>query len=169
VQSAVRSILVYRIFHGVIQSAVGIIYVMANGKGLEDSEDAKLKHLELIHNVIARLAGNSFWLKGWSVTLVAAIFAVAAKDAAVTLLSVAIIPTLAFWGLDAFYRGQEYIFREMHKDVVAGKLALMSMETCTYEKKWRGWLGDLFSRSVWPFHLPIIFVVVIVVISRLVG
>ena len=142
---------------------------MANGKGLEDSEDAKLKHLEFIHNVIARLAGNSFWLKGWSVTLVAAIFAVAARDAAVSLLSVAIMPALAFWGLDAFYRGQECIFRDMHEDVVAGKVALMSMDTKAYEKKWQGWLGDLFSRSVWPFHLPIILVIVVVVISRLVG
>jgi hypothetical protein len=140
---------------------------MANGRSLEDSDDARLKHLEFIHNIIARLAGNSFWLKGWSVTLIAAIFAVAAGDVTVYLLFVAILPALAFWGLDAFYVGQERIFRDMHKDAVAGKLALMCMETSEYEKKWEGWVGDLFSRSVLPFHLPVVLVVIAVaVISR---
>jgi hypothetical protein len=35
----------------------------------------KEKHLELIQAVISRMAGNSFLLKGWSVTLAAALLA----------------------------------------------------------------------------------------------
>jgi len=136
---------------------------MAADRRLRDSDDAKLKHLEFIHNVIGRLAGNSFWLKGWSVTLVAAIFAVAARDATGSFLWVALVPAFAFWGLDAFYRGQEHVFRDMHDDVVAGDVDLMSMETCKYEKGPVGWLGDLFSRSVWPFHLPLVVVVAVVI------
>ncbi len=42
--------------------------------------EAKLKHLELSQGVINRMAGNSFLLKGWSVTLVSALFALSAKD-----------------------------------------------------------------------------------------
>lgn len=138
---------------------------MAQDRRLKDTDDAKLKHLEFIHNVIARLAGNSFWLKGWSVTLVAAIFAVAARNATASLLWVALVPAFAFWGLDAFYRGQEHVFRRMHDDIVAGDVDLMSMETCKYEKGFLGWLGDLFSRSVWPFHIAMV-VVVAVAINR---
>ena len=40
----------------------------------------KRKHLELVQGVINRMAGNSFMLKGWAVTLVAGIFALAGKD-----------------------------------------------------------------------------------------
>ena len=36
--------------------------------------DNKIKHLELIQGIINRMAGNSFMLKGWAVTLVAGIF-----------------------------------------------------------------------------------------------
>ena len=36
--------------------------------------DAKLKHLEMIQGVINRMANCSFLLKGWSVTLIAALF-----------------------------------------------------------------------------------------------
>ena len=41
------------------------------------------KHLELIQGVINRMAGNSFHLKGWSVVLVSALFALAASNAKV--------------------------------------------------------------------------------------
>ncbi len=40
----------------------------------------KIKHLEFIQIVITRMNVNSFFLRGWSVTLVAALFALAAKD-----------------------------------------------------------------------------------------
>ena len=39
------------------------------------------KYLEFIQQTITRMANNSFLLKGWTVTLSAAIFALAAKDA----------------------------------------------------------------------------------------
>lgn len=41
-------------------------------------DDNKVKHLEMIQAVINRMAQNSFLLKGWSVVLTAAIFALAA-------------------------------------------------------------------------------------------
>src|SRR5215212_7467415 len=109
---------------------------MTDDRSPSNLSDARLKHLEFIHNVISRLAGNSFWLKGWSVTLIAAIFAVAARDATVYLLFIAILPAVAFWGLDAFYVGQERIFRTLHEDSVAGEVDVMFMDTSKYEKKW---------------------------------
>lgn len=42
--------------------------------------EKKLKHLEFIQDMISRMAKNSFALKGWAVTLVAALFALAAKE-----------------------------------------------------------------------------------------
>ena len=40
----------------------------------------KRKHLELVQGIINRMSSNSFMLKGWAVSLVAGIFALAEKD-----------------------------------------------------------------------------------------
>lgn len=42
--------------------------------------EKKFKHLDLIQGIINRMASNSFMLKGWAVTLMVGIFALASKD-----------------------------------------------------------------------------------------
>lgn len=79
--------------------------------------EGKLKHLELIQGVINRMAGNSFALKGWAVTLVAGIFALASKDADKIYFLIAYIPILVFWGLDSYYLLQERLFRSLYGKV----------------------------------------------------
>ncbi len=60
-------------------------------------------HLEMIQSIINRMATNSFHLKGWSVTLVAALFALAAKDSTPVFVYLAYFPAFAFWLLDGFF------------------------------------------------------------------
>ena len=54
--------------------------------------EKKIKHLEMIEAVIERMAKNSFQLKGWAMTLVAAIIALSAKDADRRFILFGIIP-----------------------------------------------------------------------------
>jgi len=42
--------------------------------------EIKLKHLEMIQGIINRMAGNFFLLKGWCITLISALFALAANN-----------------------------------------------------------------------------------------
>ncbi len=42
--------------------------------------ERKIKHLEFIQIVISRMNSNSFLIKGWTITLMSALFALAAKD-----------------------------------------------------------------------------------------
>ena len=79
--------------------------------------DKKLKHLELVQGVINRMANNSFMLKGWAVTLVAGIFALAGKDTGKLYFLVAYVPVLVFWGLDAYYLLQERLYRSLYDKV----------------------------------------------------
>ena len=67
----------------------------------------RIKHLELIQGIITRMAGNSFMLKGWAVTLVSGIFVLASKDTDKLYFLVAYLPVLIFWGLDSYYLLQE--------------------------------------------------------------
>ncbi len=41
----------------------------------------KRKHLEFIQGTITRMAGNLFFLRGWTISLVAGLFALFVKDA----------------------------------------------------------------------------------------
>ena len=60
---------------------------------------------------------NSFMIKGWSITLTSALFALAATDASASFVAVAYFPCLMFWGLDAFFLRQERLFRALYDSV----------------------------------------------------
>ena|SRR3990167_1715937 len=86
-----------------------------------DKEDRN-KHLEFIQNAINRMASNSFILKGWSVTLITGIIALSLTTSTTKFIYLAYIPTLAFWGLDAYYLRQEKLFRELYDYVRAKEI-----------------------------------------------
>lgn len=79
--------------------------------------DKKIKHLEMIQEIIKRMASNSFLLKGWSITLVAAIFALAAKDSNQKFFLITYIPLIIFWILDTYYLQQERKYRNLYDKV----------------------------------------------------
>jgi hypothetical protein len=79
--------------------------------------DNKQKHLEFIQSAIARMASNLFMLKGWAITLIAGLFALAAKDANAIYYIIAYIPALMFWWLDAYFLSLERRFRTLYESV----------------------------------------------------
>ena len=135
---------------------------MTKSTGPEEFEDAELKHLEFIQGIIARLAQNSFLLKGWSVTLVAGILALASRNPSIYVVVIAILPALAFWGLDAFYLGQERNLRDLYNDARERKIMVLDIAPEEYETGPVGWMKSLFARSVWPLHVAVVVTVVVV-------
>lgn len=79
--------------------------------------EKKLKHLELLQNVISRMASNSFLIKGWCVTLVAALLALASQNSNTKYVIVALLPTVMFWILDSYFLRQERLFRKLYDQV----------------------------------------------------
>lgn len=100
--------------------------------------DAKIAHLQMIQAVIARLSNASFVIRGWAVTLVAAVFALSAKDADRTFFLIAYLPILAFWLLDCFYLSRERTFRAIYAHVAKLKNDEIdfSMDTCVFTYSW---------------------------------
>src|SRR5687767_6592867 len=76
-----------------------------------------VKHLEMIQGVINRMAGNSFLLKGWSLTVAAALLAFAVDNRDPGFVALAFIPLLGLWALDAYYLRRERLYRELYEDV----------------------------------------------------
>lgn len=125
--------------------------------------ESKLKHLEFIQAVIGRMSSNSFLIKGWSITLVAALFALAAENANVRYAVIAYIPIIIFWILDGFFIAQEKQYRELYKIV-----SLKSESEIDFNmdaSAWRGehsWPSSIFTKTLIPFHGTAIVVVSIV-------
>ncbi len=124
-----------------------------------------VKHLELIQAVITRMSANSFLLKGWTVTLVAGIFAVAAGNRSYLVSSVALVPALAFWWLDAFYLRQERLFRKLYDAVRQRERHgehLFSMDTNAFN----GFVDNLgktaISKSIALLHGVVVLLVIVV-------
>ena len=83
----------------------------------------KLTHLGFIQNIITRMGTNSFLIKAWSVTLVAALFTLASKDANKSFMVLAYFPVLFFWILDAYFFHQELLFRKLYEKVAIGEIS----------------------------------------------
>lgn len=83
-------------------------------------KDRVIKHLEITQGIINRLANNSFLIKGWSMTILAAAILFIARSngsySAFLTLSF-IIPVLTFWMLDGYFLWQERLFRGIYNDV----------------------------------------------------
>lgn len=82
------------------------------------------KEIDLIQSCITRMANNSFLLKGWAVSIVAVILALADKALDPILLSaVVLIPLISFWYLDAFFLRIEKMYRKMYEWVIAKRIS----------------------------------------------
>lgn len=77
------------------------------------------KEIDLIQSCITRMANNSFLLKGWAISIIAVVLALADKASNPALLSVVLlIPLLSFWYLDAFFLRTERMYRKMYEWVL---------------------------------------------------
>lgn len=125
--------------------------------------DKKLAHLNMIQAVITRMGSNSFLLKGWSVTLVAALFALAAKDAKPSFVLIAFLPGIVFWALDGFFLWQETLFRGLYDKVriQPDDQIDFSMSTMGLPDPPR-WLQRTFSKTLVLFHGSIIVTIAVV-------
>lgn len=84
-----------------------------------EKEKILLKEIELSQDVIKRMAGNSFLIKGWTITLVVATLLLKGSKEQVF---ISFIPIIGFWFLDAYFLRQERIFREIYKWVIQNRM-----------------------------------------------
>ncbi len=126
----------------------------------------KIAHLQLVQGVINRMAGNSFLLKGWSVTLVSALFALAAANTKQDFIFLAYFPVIAFWVLDAYFLWQERLFRKLYDRVRALPVENIdfSMDTSPFRNEVGSPVGVAFSLTLLVFHGAVIGAVVIVMV-----
>ncbi|MCS3458458.1 hypothetical protein [Aeromonas sp. BIGb0445] len=121
-------------------------------------------HLQLIQNNIGRLAGNSFMIKGWSITLISALFAISAKESHQEFVLLAYFPAIIFWGLDGFYLGMERRFVAMYTATVQGTVPSYEINPHSFTSDKANMWSALFSRTLLLFHGSVIAGILIVMI-----
>lgn len=124
----------------------------------------KHKHLEFVQAAVNRMAGNLFLLKGWSITLIAALFALAAKDSNQAYVLIAYFPLLIFWCLDGYFLSQERRFRALYDHVRNMNEADIdfSMDTRPFSADPRNsWAGAILSRTLVVYYAGLAVVMLV--------
>lgn len=94
----------------------------------------RIKHLEFLQTTIARQASHSFAIKGWSLTVAAALYAYTATHLTWWMAVVSLLPPTVFAGLDAYYLRQERLFRALYREVAnpVTEVAMFDMNTASF-------------------------------------
>ncbi|HEX4053866.1 MAG TPA: hypothetical protein VHX86_06345 [Tepidisphaeraceae bacterium] len=125
-------------------------------------DENKRKHLEFIQNVITRMSTNSFLIKGWTVALVSALFALAAKDSDPRYVLVSYFAIPVFWLLDGFYLSQERQYRKLYDAARAAAATDFSMDASSFAVGRDAWLAAVFSTTLHLLYVPMIVIALIV-------
>ena len=132
-----------------------------------DGESPSLQtHLSIMQGVIQRMASNSTSCKAWCVTLVSAVLVIVADKGNPDYAWIALLPTVVFAALDAYYLALEKGFRNSY-NVFIRKLHTTQLTTeDLYSVSPTGNLSKLQlealkSFSVWGFYISLIVLIAI--------
>jgi hypothetical protein len=128
----------------------------------ENLKEFMLKEIDLIQNIIKRMASNSFLIKGWTITLVVATLLLKGKKYQVL---IAFIPLLVFWFLDAYFLWQERMYRKLYDWVIKNRLStdeyLFNMNAYRFKNEVQSKFRIMFSITLGWFYGSIAILVII--------
>jgi hypothetical protein len=129
----------------------------------EDSA-AVQAHLSIAQSVIQRMASNSASCKAWCITLVAAILVIVADKGKPNYALIAVIPTLLFLVLDAYYLALERCFRASYNEFIdkvhSGRVVAADLYAVTPKGRVpTAVVRSLGSFSIWPFYVTLGFMI----------
>jgi methyl coenzyme M reductase subunit C-like uncharacterized protein (methanogenesis marker protein 7) len=88
-----------------------------NLKDLKESS-AVQNHINILQNIITRMASNSANSKTWAITIISAIIVLLIDKNKIDMIDTAYIPLAMFFFLDCFYLGLEKYFRDEYKNFI---------------------------------------------------
>jgi hypothetical protein len=131
--------------------------------------EQKLKHMDLIQDVVKRMASNSFQLKTWTIGIVSAILAMAGKDEQIYLIPLAAVPILLFWGLDAYFLRLERLYRKLYDDVRKREEGTdsidFSLNFMPYATAENSWFNVALSRTLSVFYGLLLLMIIGLIIA----
>ena len=146
-----------------------------------DKKNVLEKEMDLIQNCITRMSQNSFNVKGWLIALLVAIIALLPENINVVAVCFIIVGiTSVFWYLDGFFLKIETLYRWKYNWVISKRLKSDDFYYDLNPHNKKMWLSNdgeknkkepcifakMFTKTLWPFYLPIIVVALIVIFTQ---
>ncbi len=127
-------------------------------------DNNKLKHLDYIHNTINRMSTNSFLIKGWSITIISALFIFSDNKMNERILAIAVLAMIVFWYLNGYFLHQERKFRALYDKVrnLSESQIDFSMSTKEFKDDEYRLISGIFGKTIWPLYLSIIVMIIII-------
>jgi len=136
----------------------------------EELKEFMLKEIEIIQDIIKRMAFNSFMIKGWTITLVAVTLLLRGSEYQVL---IAFIPILIFWFLDAYFLWQERLYRRLYNWVIKNRTNtdeyLFDMNAYRFKNEEQSRLRIMFSITLGWFYGSIFILTLIYAIYIFLG
>ena len=129
------------------------------------------KHVDYLESNIARMNQCSFQMKGWAITVVSALIAVYVSTISESTpgnkmyIWIAIVPTVLFWVLDAFYLSKEYRFIGIYNDVTGITPEDKRIEVKDYDmplKKYKGWKYSFWHAFLWSTSTTLLYGAIVI-------
>jgi len=121
-----------------------------------------LKEIDIVQDIIRRMASNSFMIKGWTVILVAVTLLLRGSEYHVF---IAYIPIIVFWYLDAYFLRLERLYRRLYNWIINNRLEsgeyLFDMNYHRFEDQEQTTLRIMFSKTIVLFYGSIFFLTLI--------
>ncbi|MCY9871172.1 hypothetical protein [Vibrio barjaei] len=133
---------------------------------LNEESASVQSHLQILQSVIQRMASNSTSCKAWCITIVSAILVLIADKNKPELAWLALIPSLLFLALDAYYLALEKAFRSSYNEFIEKLHSNRLFSDDLYSVTPKGnmtshQVNALKSFSVWGFYSTLVLLVII--------
>ena len=124
-------------------------------------KNAVQAHLDILQGIIERMASSSSACKNWCITVVSAILILVADKGKSEYVWIALVPTVLFGVLDAYYLGLEKIFRRAYNEFIdkvhANQITAPDLYVISPPvSAWETVLQAFLSFSVWMFYLSLL-------------
>lgn len=126
------------------------------------TNETRIRYLEVIQSIIKRLSNTSFILKGWAVSLVSALMALSTNDTDKRYVMIAYLPIAVFWFLDAYFLMMERQFRKLFQKNSDLTIPLENFSINREKGTFSDFAKAFFSITIVLTYASLIFVTLIV-------
>lgn len=134
-------------------------------------EEVLHKEIDLVQDIIKRMAGNSFLVKGWLITLFTTAMVFIKDLPTSNNLLFAILAILfaivSFWYIDAFFLHKEKCYRALYEHIISNRESanrkLYSLDYRPFVKDIPNVLKLMWNTTIFPFYLVPIFLTLSIV------
>ncbi len=119
----------------------------------DELKEFMIKEIDIIQDIIKRMANNSFKIKTYTIVIISLIFILNGLKYKIL---ISYIPLFIFWFLDAYYLWQERLYRRLYNWVINNRLKtdehLFDMNAYRFKKEEQTKVRIMFSITLFWFY-----------------